>query len=460
MAWFFCLQRHRSPLAEQRVRAAPIRMTSSSITKEKTGRRLFRAAAFAATVFAMHFSADAARGQAVDLALVLVIDYSGSIDPSESALQFNGYAEAFGSAELVKEMTAGPNGAIAVSVLLFSDVVRSLGGWRMIDGPESAAQFANLLRSAPYSSSGGTHIAQALEAAVMELSSCPYPASAATIDLSGDGPDNEGVALNITNPLELLLAFTGLQTAQWSQEIQNNAYRLRNLRNSIAARGVSINCVAIQDPDLQDYFEKYVVCGKGSFAVLASSFQSFRTVIKRKILREVQQGIKQSIQKSGKRPPKSPGKAKTTPPEGKAKKSENQSKKGESETEQDENLAKQGSGGGDLQARSNPTSGEMVAARAPEIIHIEIAITLRDTETKLPLSEAVFSLIGEGTSFEAEPNGSLPGQFVAGFEAVKGAKQSLRIDAPGYSPKEIAIDGREPARYEVELERLPIQFIL
>ena len=129
------------------------------------------------------------------------------------------------------------------------------------------------------------------------------------------------------------------------------------------------------------------------------------------------------------------------------------------EAEQDKNLTKQDSGG-DLQARSNPTSGEMVAAKAPEKVRTEIAITLRDTETKLPLSEAVFSLIGDSTNFEAEPNGSLPGQFVAGFDAVKESKHSLRIDAPGYSPKEIAIDGREPARYEVELERLPIQFIL
>jgi len=447
-------------LAEQRLRTAPIQMSSPSITKKRSGRRLFRITAFAATIIWMLFAADAARGQAVDLALVLVIDNSGSIDPSESALQFNGYAEAFRSAELVKEMTAGPNGAIAVSVLLFSDVVQSLGGWRIINDQGSASRFANMLSSASSNGSGGTHIAQALQAAVMELSSCPYPASAATIDLSGDGPDNEGEALNIGNIVDLVLAIAGAQTMQWTPQTQQNAYRLRSLRNSIAARGVSINCVAIQDPDLQDYFENYVVCGRGSFAMLASSFQSFRTVINRKILREVQQGIKQSIQRSAKRPPKSPGKAKTTPPEGRAKKSEGKDKSGELETEQDKNLAKQGAVGGDLQAMSNPTSGEMVAVKAPEKVRTEIAITLRDTETKLPLSEAVFSLIGEGTNFEAEPNGSLPGQFVAEFEAFKGSKNSLRIDARGYTPKEVVIDGREPARYEVELERVPIQFIL
>ena len=441
------------------MRTAANHMSQAHKQKERINHRQSRIIAFAAIAMCVLAAADTARAQAVDLALVLVIDSSGSIDPSESALQFNGYAEAFRSAELVKEMTAGPNGAIAVSVLLFSDVVQSLGGWRIIDDQGSASQFANMLSSASSSGSGGTHIAQALQAAVMELSSCPYPASAATIDLSGDGPDNEGEVLNTVNIFNLFLAIAGAQTMQWTPQTQQNAYRLRTLRNSIAARGVSINCVAIQDPDLQDYFEKYVVCGKGSFAMLASSFQSFRTVIKRKILREVQQGIKQSIQRSAKRPPKGPGKAKATQPEGRVKQSENQEKRGELEAEQDKNLAKQDSGG-DLQARSNPTSGEMVAAKAPGKVRTEIAITLRDTETKLPLSEAVFSLIGDSTNFEAEPNGSLPGQFVAGFDAVKESKHSLRIDAPGYSPKEIAIDGREPARYEVELDRLPIQFIL
>jgi hypothetical protein len=435
-------------------------MTSASITKEKSGQRLLRTTAFAVTVFAMLFSADAARGQAVDLALVLVIDNSGSIDPSESALQFNGYAEAFRSSELVKEMTAGPNGAIAVSVLLFSDVVQSLGGWRIIDDRGSAAQFANLLSSASSSGSGGTHIAQALEAAVMELSSCPYPASAATIDLSGDGPDNEGEVLNIGNIFNLVLAIAGAQTINWTPQTQQNAYRLRSLRNSIAARGVSINCVAIQDPDLQDYFEKYVVCGKGSFAMLASSFQSFRTVIKRKILREVQQGIKQSMQRTAKKPPKNPSKAKPPKPEGRTKKSKGQDEKGELEAEQDKDLAKQGVGGGELQAESSLEVGELAAAKAPEKVRAEAVVTVRDAETKLPLSEATFSLIGEGTNFAAEPNGSLPGQFVAGFDTLKDSKSSLRIYAPGYTPKEIAIDGREPARYEVELERMPIQFIL
>ncbi len=398
------------------------------------------------------------RAQAVDLALVLVIDNSGSIDPSESALQFGGYAAAFRSPEIVKEMTAGPNGAVAVSVLLFSDTVQSLGGWRIINGLESATLFANLLSSASSNGSGGTHIAQALEAAVMELSSCPYPASAATIDLSGDGPDNEGEVLNIGNIFNLVLAIAGAQTINWTPQTQQNAYRLRNLRNSIAARGVSINCVAIQDPDLQDYFEKYVVCGKGSFAMLASSFQSFRTVIKRKILREVQQGIKQSRQRTSKKPPATPSKATQPKPDGRAKKSEPLERDHSAVPEQDNTLVKQGNA--ELKAGSQPLSGEMLAIKKPTLVSKEIIITVRDSETKLPVGDVRISLVGPGTDFQAEPHGSLPGQFLTRFDALEGADNSLRVDARGYMPKDVLVDNRNPARYEIELNRLPVRFVL
>lgn len=214
--------------------------------------------AFAAICFLVFLHTSDAQAQGVDLALVLLIDNSGSIDTGESSLQFNGYADAFRSPDLVKAMTSGPNGAIAVNVLIFSDKVLSLGGWRIIDGPGSAASFADLLRSAPRNGIGGTHIAQALEAAVGELASCPYPAQAATIDLSGDGPDNEGEMIDAASVVNLFLAIVGVQTAQWTAQTQQNAYRVQRLRNSIRARGVNINCVAIQDPDLQDYFEQYV----------------------------------------------------------------------------------------------------------------------------------------------------------------------------------------------------------
>lgn len=399
-------------------------------------------------------------GQAVDLALVLVIDNSGSIDASESALQFNGYAEAFESGELVDEMTSGPNGAIAVNVLIFSDNVQGLGGWQIIDGRAAAARFADLLRSAPHTGLGGTHIAQALEAAVMELASCPYPASAATIDLSADGPDNEGEFVSAANIVNLVLAIAGVQTALWSPQTQQNAYRLRSLRDSIAARGVNINCVAIQDPDLQDYFENYVITGKGSFALLASSFQSFRTVIKRKILREVRQGIKRSVQKTTQRPPKKKRETNRPKPEGRSQKSESQDKNGELKAGDKTKLRKEDASGGELQAGSDQATGEMVAVKAPEKVTKEIVVTIRDAETKLPLNQASLSLIGEGTNFEAGPNESLPGQFVVEFSTTDGTKNSLRIDAGGYTPKDMPLDDREPARYEVEVERLPLQFVL
>lgn len=400
-------------------------------------------------------------GQAVDMALVLVIDNSGSIDASESALQLNGYAAAFDSKELVSEMTGGPNGSIAVSVLLFSDTVTRLGGWQIIDGPDSASRFAQMLRSVPYCSTGGTHVAQALEAAVMELSDCPYLAPVSTIDLSGDGPDNEGVAINAANPIELMLAFMGRQMSQWNQQIESNAYRLKNLRNSIAQRGLSINCVAIQDPSLQDYFATYVTCGKNSFTMFASSFRAFQTVIKKKMLREVRQGITTSMERTG-HSPRKPDK-----PAGSAKKPPKPPKEitepdaaGEAGKTTTSGEAKQdGPPTGNAANTTDPKEGAMARPEPPAKTLKEICLVVRDADTKLPVGAATIMRGEDRRVFEPKANVSLAGQFVVDVEFEQGKPAALVVDSPGYQSATVSPDAAGNSRLEVFLERLPVKYI-
>ena len=51
----------------------------------------------------------------VDLALVLAIDISGSIDPDEAKLQRQGYVEAFTDPVIIKAILGGNHGRIAVA---------------------------------------------------------------------------------------------------------------------------------------------------------------------------------------------------------------------------------------------------------------------------------------------------------------------------------------------------------
>src|SRR5690348_9859146 len=62
-----------------------------------------------------------ARGAPVDLALVLAVDVSESVDAEEYELQHEGIARAFESRQVVDAVQAGAHGAIDVLVVEWSD---------------------------------------------------------------------------------------------------------------------------------------------------------------------------------------------------------------------------------------------------------------------------------------------------------------------------------------------------
>ena len=82
----------------------------------------------------------AADRQAVDLALVLAIDVSESVDAEEYELQREGIARAFESPALVQAVAAGRHGAILVAVLEWSDRDRQVVtvDWMRVNDAETA----------------------------------------------------------------------------------------------------------------------------------------------------------------------------------------------------------------------------------------------------------------------------------------------------------------------------------
>src|SRR4029077_20304971 len=77
---------------------------------------------------------------AVDLALVLAIDVSGSIDPEEAALQRQGYVSAFSDPTIGALVGQGQHGRIAVTYFEWASYgdYRVVADWMVIDGPASA----------------------------------------------------------------------------------------------------------------------------------------------------------------------------------------------------------------------------------------------------------------------------------------------------------------------------------
>jgi hypothetical protein len=202
--------------------------------------------------------------QPVDLALVLAVDVSGSIDYEEAELQRRGIAEAFMSKDVVQAIQQGSLGRIAVSVVFFSSVdygfVSVPVNWTVIRDEPSSQAFVRSFLAAPRGSARGTSISDALEYADRLFESAPFRAQKRTIDVSGDGPNNAG------GPV-------------------------LDIRSRILAKGITINALPIVDDsslsDLDKYFQGCVIGGPGSFVLVARGFADFARAMRRKLVLEI-----------------------------------------------------------------------------------------------------------------------------------------------------------------------------
>ena len=196
----------------------------------------------------------------LDLRLVLAIDCSFSVDAREFSLQMTGIAKAFRSKEVVDAIGQGKYGRIAVTLVQWSSPAAQIVAvpWTLINGRESAALFAETVAATPrLTAEGGTSLSAALlfAGALLEENS---DAVRRVVDISADGRNNSG------------------------EEI-------RNARDALLARGITINGLAILDEiaTLHRYFEKNVIGGKDFFVVEAKNYQHYAEAIRRKLIMEI-----------------------------------------------------------------------------------------------------------------------------------------------------------------------------
>ena len=219
---------------------------------------LVRRAAFA--VLLSLLAAAPARARAVDLALVLAVDVSESIDAEEYQLQHEGIARAFESPPLIAAISGGAKGAIDVLVLEWSDRDKQVVtvDWTRVSDKASAAAFATKVRASRRSSNGLTAIGDALLAAQAAFRTLPDRASRRVVDLSGDGMANIGPPP-------------------------------QQVRDEMVAAGITINGLTIlkTEPWLDSYYDDNVVGGPGGFLVQVDDFTSFAAAMQQKLLSEV-----------------------------------------------------------------------------------------------------------------------------------------------------------------------------
>jgi hypothetical protein len=212
--------------------------------------------------------ADKDAASSVDLELVLAVDVSYSMDMDELAIQREGYAQAIISKEFLQALKAGPTGKIAVTYFEWaaSSDQKIIIPWRVIDGPETADAVADEIMKTPIRRASRTSISGAINFAMPLFDENPYHGLRRVIDISGDGPNNNGAPV------------TGARDAALEKGITINGL-------PIMVKEPSYSTMDIDNLDI--YYEDCVIGGPGSFVVTIKDREKFKEAIRTKLLLEV-----------------------------------------------------------------------------------------------------------------------------------------------------------------------------
>jgi hypothetical protein len=202
----------------------------------------------------------------VDLALVLAVDISYSMDPEELTLQRQGFAEAFRSPVVHEAIRSGMLGRVAVVYMEWAGLgdQRAMVPWTVIEDAQSAAAFADRVAAVPVRRAQRTSISGAIDMGMRLLGQSGVDATRRVIDISGDGANNQGRPVTVA-------------------------------RDEAVAQGVVINGLPLMlkqpgyldIPNLDIYYRDCVIGGAGHFMEPVRSRAQFQQAIRTKIIREI-----------------------------------------------------------------------------------------------------------------------------------------------------------------------------
>jgi hypothetical protein len=186
------------------------------------------------------------------------------MDLVEQRVQRDGYIEAFRSLALIEAIGAGAHGKIAVTYIEWAgaNYQRVIVPWRVIASKADADAFAYHLDAAQFTQQTWTAISSALMFAARQFETSPADGERRTIDISGDGHNNDGPPVATT-------------------------------RDRLVDEGIVINGLPIMirpsrsAVPIDIYYRECVIGGSGSFMVVANSATTFKEAIRRKLILEI-----------------------------------------------------------------------------------------------------------------------------------------------------------------------------
>ncbi|ODT07840.1 MAG: hypothetical protein ABS58_05130 [Mesorhizobium sp. SCN 65-20] len=222
----------------------------------------------AVLALALGSSLQSTAAEQVDVELVLAVDVSLSMSPDELEIQRHGYAAALTHDRVLEAIAEGAYGKIAVTYVEWagstSQVV--IVPWTVIANRADAERVVRQLTAKPPNSARRTSISSALEFGSDLFAESAFRSSKRVIDISGDGPNNQGP------PVELI-------------------------RDGVVAQGITINGLPLMTnggfgsaydvEDLDRYYTDCVIGGPGAFMIPVNDWAQFPEAIRRKLVLEL-----------------------------------------------------------------------------------------------------------------------------------------------------------------------------
>jgi hypothetical protein len=204
----------------------------------------------------------------VDIELVLAVDVSLSMSPDELEIQRHGYAAALTHDDVLQAIADGAQGKIAVTYVEWAGTTwqHVIVPWTVIANRADAERVVAQLSAYPPNSARRTSISGALEFGSDLFAESGFQSVKRVIDISGDGPNNQGAPVDIT-------------------------------RDGLVKQGITINGLPLMTrsgftsvydvKDLDRYYTDCVIGGPGAFMIPVNDWTQFPEAIRRKLVLEL-----------------------------------------------------------------------------------------------------------------------------------------------------------------------------
>ncbi|MDW4497508.1 DUF1194 domain-containing protein [Sulfitobacter sp. D35] len=210
----------------------------------------------------------AAETTEVDVELFLAVDVSRSMSAVELEIQRRGYAAALVSDEVISAVEGGLLGRIAITYVEWAGEGSQtvVVPWTVLASLEDAVGVANAITARFNNGMRRTSISGALDYAARDIRENAYDGLRRVIDVSGDGPNNQGGPVLAS-------------------------------RDAALAEGLVINGLPLMTsdafseiwgiPDLDAYYRNCVIGGPGAFVIPVLNWDQFAEAVKRKLVLEI-----------------------------------------------------------------------------------------------------------------------------------------------------------------------------